>query len=87
MFPISLLVQQLSGDGADNIYMGVMRPTKTEDISVVKVWTTPAGIVLCVDEHFSDWFGISSKQVVGRNVGTMTTDGEVLNRWVMGLRD
>lgn len=80
MFPVDVVNQQLSGNGADNIYMGIIRATKTDNDSAAKVWITPAGVILCVDDDFNQWFGVESKHVVGRNVGTLTADPEVLTR-------
>ena len=34
------------------------------------------GTVLCADERFRDWFGISSKELVGRSISSMSTDME-----------
>lgn len=81
IFPLSLFIQRLSGVGADTIFMGIMRPTHTQvDINVVRLWVTPAGIVLCTSDKFRDWFGMPSTDVVGTTVNSLCTDAEAFDR-------
>jgi hypothetical protein len=48
---------------------------------LLQVWTTPNGIVLCADDRFRDWFGLPSKELVGRSISSLSTDIEGFDRW------
>jgi len=48
-----LVCAQVSGVGADSIFMGVMRRYDVEP-GVIRVWVMPSGAVVCVDERFTD---------------------------------
>jgi len=63
--------------------MGVVRPTRCEDASVVRLWVVPGtGVILAADESFADHFGVEAGQLVGRGVGMLGPDIEALDRWV-----
>jgi hypothetical protein len=47
---------------------------------LLQVWATPTGIVLCADERFRDWFGVPSKELVGRSISSLSTDIEGFDR-------
>jgi len=76
VFPLSMVVQRLCGVGSDAIFMSVMRPAVVSDPSVVKVWATTGGVVLCADERFKDWFGHNGTEMVGRQISSLSTDVE-----------
>jgi hypothetical protein len=71
-----MVVQKLCGVGNESIFMAVMRPSTSGDPNTVRVWITNAGTVLCADDRFRDWFGTSSKDLVGRSISSMSTDME-----------
>ncbi|KAF8055488.1 tmcC [Scenedesmus sp. PABB004] len=81
VFPVTLVVTRLSGVGSDSIFMGVLRADNTAS-DTVKIWATPTGTVLCTDERFRDFFGLASKEVVGRAVSSLTTDVEAFARFI-----
>eukprot|EP00883_Tetradesmus_obliquus_P002715 jgi/Sobl393_1/12921/SZX78204.1 len=87
VFPILLAVQKLSGVGADAIFMGVLRNRVDDDPNIVRVWTTPAGVVLCADERFRDWFGLPSGELVGRPVSGLSTDIEGFDRFIAAANE
>eukprot|EP00877_Chromochloris_zofingiensis_P002523 jgi/Chrzof1/12271/Cz06g28060.t1 len=66
VFPVNLAVTKISGTRQDSIFMGLLRPVQNEGNTVVKVYATVAGVVLCAEEPFSDMFGIASQDVVGK---------------------
>jgi hypothetical protein len=76
VFPVSMVVQRLCGIGSDAIFMSVLRPATAPDPSLVKVWVTTNGVVLCADERFRDWFGMNGRELVGRSISTLSTDIE-----------
>lgn len=61
--------------------MGILRLAEVQsDVNLVKVWATPAGIVLCASDKFRDWFGTPSSEVIGKNVNTLSTEPEAMDR-------
>ncbi|WIA37851.1 hypothetical protein OEZ86_014704 [Tetradesmus obliquus] len=77
VFPVTLGVTRVSGTGAEAMFMGVMRPA-LEDAGAVKAWIMPGGIMLCVDARFTDWFGKSPVDCVGRPLSSLAVDGDAL---------
>jgi hypothetical protein len=58
-------------------------------LPLLQVWVTPSGLVLCADERFRDWFGVPSKELVGRSISSLSTDIEGFDRcgcWGSGIR-
>lgn len=48
---------------------------------MLQVWATTTGTVLCADDRFTDWFGLSSRELVGRSISSLSTDIEGFDRW------
>ena len=80
VFPINLVVVRLSGTGSEAIYMGAIKFAVTEDPNVVKLWTTTTGIIMCADQKFSDWFGVTPTDMLGRSFTSLGTEIEVLEK-------
>lgn len=76
VFPVSLTVVRISGLGLDSIYMGIMKAYTAKDDGIVKVWALPNGTTLCCDQNFKDAFGIGPDAVLGRSLGSLTTNPE-----------
>lgn len=55
VFPCKILVSQLSGSGADSLFMGVIKPVEP-DPKIIRVWVMPSGTVLCLDQRFLEWW-------------------------------
>lgn len=53
--------------------MGVLKPAD-DDPTTVHAWMMTQGTILCVDQRFSDWFGRSPNEVVGRPFNTLATE-------------
>ena len=82
VFPITLVVTKISGSGGDSVFLGVLRTTNTDDANRVKVWATPSGQILCADQRFSDWFGVTPADLVGKPFSSLGTDIEALEKCV-----
>lgn len=66
--------------------MGVLKPAE-DDPSTVHAWMMTQGTILCVDQRFSDWFGRSPTEVVGRPFNTLATEQvNCLKRWTEDFR-
>ena len=85
VFPMTLVVTKISGSGADSVFLGVMRTTNNDDANLVKVWATPGGQILCADQRFSDWFGVTPADLVGTPFSALGADIEALDTCVGGL--
>ncbi len=57
--------------------MGVLKPTE-EDPNVVKAWVMPGGAILCVDQRFTDWFGKTPGDCVGRSLSSLAVEQDRL---------
>ncbi|GLC33063.1 hypothetical protein PLESTB_000374500 [Pleodorina starrii] len=77
VFPLKIAVTKVSGTGADSLFMGVLKPAE-DDPGTVHAWMMTQGTILCVDQRFSDWFGRSPNEVVGRPFNTLATEQDVL---------
>mmetsp|Transcript_10121 Transcript_10121/g.26269 ORF Transcript_10121/g.26269 Transcript_10121/m.26269 type:complete len:2025 (-) Transcript_10121:314-6388(-) len=77
VFPIQLAVTKVSGVGNDSVFMGVMRPY-TVEAGVIRVWCTPSGGVISVDERFFDSFGKKYSEVAGRPFSSLVRDQDVI---------
>ncbi|GLI64845.1 hypothetical protein VaNZ11_008226 [Volvox africanus] len=77
VFPLKIAVTKVSGTGADSLFMGVLKSAE-DDPSTVHAWMMTQGTILCVDQRFSDWFGRSPNEVVGRPFNTLATEQDVL---------
>ena len=71
---------KISGSGADSVFLGVLRTTNNDDANLVKVWATPSGQILCADQRFSDWFGVTPTDMVGKAFSSLGTDIEMLDK-------
>ncbi|KAF5829405.1 hypothetical protein DUNSADRAFT_16104 [Dunaliella salina] len=77
VFPIQLAVTKVSGVGNDSVFMGVLRPY-TVEAGVIRVWCTPSGGVISVDERFFDSFGKTYSEVAGRPFSSLVRDQDVI---------
>ncbi|GFR48517.1 hypothetical protein Agub_g10412 [Astrephomene gubernaculifera] len=77
VFPLKIAVTKVSGTGADSLFMGVLKPAD-DDTSTVHAWMMTQGTILCVDQRFSDWFGRTPSELVGRPFNTLATEQDVL---------
>ena len=82
VFPITLVVTKISGSGGDSVFLGVLRTTNNDDANIVKLWATPSGQILCADQRFSDWFGVTPADLVGKPFSSLGTDIEALEKCV-----
>jgi hypothetical protein len=41
---------------------------------VVRCWLTPTGIVLCVNENFTDWFATAHGDIVGKPIASLAVE-------------
>jgi hypothetical protein len=80
MFPIQLAVTRLSGVGADQLLMGVVRPALSADEHAVTFHMTADGVVLCSDSAVAGTFGMQPEDVLGRPFISLTSDVEGVNR-------
>jgi hypothetical protein len=82
VFPIELVVTKISGgtSSQDNVFLGVLRQPPVNDPTMLKLWTTTAGTILCAEARFSEWFGLQPHDLVGRAFSSLSTDIEGLNR-------
>jgi hypothetical protein len=44
----------------------------------------PSGTILCVDQRFSDWFGKTPEECVGRAFASLGAEQDKLLRWGRG---
>jgi hypothetical protein len=49
---------------------------------VPQVWLTMSGAILCIEQHFEDWFGRDGLTLVGEPFAGLSTDMESLHRFV-----
>jgi hypothetical protein len=73
VFPVNATVTKVSGSGADAIFMGVLKPSP-DDSGVVKAWVMPGGMVLCVDQRFTDWLGKVPTDCCGKPLASLAVD-------------
>ncbi|GAX73193.1 hypothetical protein CEUSTIGMA_g646.t1 [Chlamydomonas eustigma] len=73
VFPASLFVTKVSGDGMDSVFMGVFKIMQ-EDKTTVRAYATPGGSILCCDMRFMDWFGIKSSELQGKLFHTLAVE-------------
>ncbi len=83
ILPITVAATQLSGIGADAIFMAVIRPTeaaKGPDGSVsktIRVWCSTSGIIMCAERRVA---GIPAPELVGRNFASLGEDIQALHK-------
>jgi hypothetical protein len=54
-----------------------------QDMSVVELWLMPhSGTILCAEPRFTDWFGFTSKDIVGRSAEMLACDPTVMQQLV-----
>jgi hypothetical protein len=75
-----LVVVKLSGTGSEAIFMGAVKSAVSEDPNLVKLWTTTTGIIMCADQKFSDWFGMTPTDMLGRSFTSLGSDMEILEK-------
>jgi hypothetical protein len=80
VFPVSLVVTKLSGTGSEAIFMGVVKAAVSDDPTLVKLWATTTGIVLCADARFVDWFGMTTNDLIGKKINSLATDLDVVEK-------
>ena len=45
-----------------------------EPPDVVRCWLTPGGIVLCVNDNFTDWFATVHSNIVGKPFASLAIE-------------
>lgn len=80
VFPIDLAVTKISGARQDSIFLGVLRSSVSKDSRVLRVYTTALGVVLCAEERFSDYFGMDSKDLIGKKFSLLGVDVDAIER-------
>lgn len=75
-------VIHMNGSGQESIFMGIFRRPPQEPDSV-KVWVLPNSMqLLCIDSRFSDWFGHTTDEVIGRAFPTLGKDAAALTQLI-----
>lgn len=81
VFPISLNVVKISGANDESIFLGMVRTTKSDDESMVRVWVAPvSGLILTAEEQFADQFGVPAYELVGHGLASLGPDIEALDK-------
>lgn len=83
MFPISLCAMHLTGVGADQLFIGVVRQStagQPGQDSVIRFFTSASGVILCADSNAADAFGVAATDLVGRSFSSLCHDVEGVNK-------
>ncbi|KAI8475137.1 MAG: hypothetical protein J3K34DRAFT_517581 [Monoraphidium minutum] len=77
VFPVTIYVTKVSGNGGDAIFMGSVGYAQ-EDPTTVRAWVTTAGLTLCVDRRFTDWLGLPQAECEGRPLAALAANPAVI---------
>ncbi|GLI68263.1 hypothetical protein VaNZ11_012618, partial [Volvox africanus] len=79
VFPIKILVSKSQGNGADAIFMGLLKEVEA-DPNQVKAWLMPNGVTLCADMSFTDYAGWAPNDLIGKPFNLIAADPPAVDR-------
>lgn len=71
-FPITISAARVSGLGSESLFMGVVRKAEVNKAEL-RLWASPTGALLCVEEHSIDWLGASHRELTGRTLQSIVS--------------
>lgn len=84
VFLTNLGVVRLSGSGLDSVFLGVFKPVEDNETDM-KLWATPAGVILCMDRRLADVLGYAASDLVGTSLAKLDAkEHDSLARYAQG---
>jgi hypothetical protein len=53
-----------------------------EPKDMVRCWLTPTGLILCVNENFTDWFAMAHGDIVGKPFASLAVEQDRIAEYV-----
>ncbi|PNH07141.1 Tiny macrocysts protein B, partial [Tetrabaena socialis] len=78
VFPIKILVTKTQGNGADALFMGLLKEVEA-DPTQIKAWLMPNGMTLCADQSFTDYAGWAPADLIGKPFTGITADPDFVS--------
>jgi hypothetical protein len=76
MVPATLFAAHLSGNGADSVFVALLR-AHTPDPGSVEIWCAPStGVVMVTDIRLADFLGYTVQEVTGQPVSKFVSSPE-----------
>ncbi|GIL79405.1 hypothetical protein Vretimale_18290 [Volvox reticuliferus] len=79
VFPIKILVSKSQGNGADAIFMGLLKEVEA-DPNQIKAWLMPNGVTLCADLSFTDYAGWAPNDLIGKPFNSIAADPPAVDK-------